>query len=1169
LIGAQFALSMPTRTDSSIHQHESTITVHAHRDVIPCSPYGPPTAIGGSASAKKVAVGGKLGVVQDPFGKRGQPKFLGATLPLDGYGIMNLSLSEPDPKRPNGQVLIGQLYGSWSANIFDNSPRPHQNHVWNVQDLITKALANERPMSKHIRLETNSEQLIPITTNTSGYSYTAAPAGTAFDPDSIALAYTGNLGDIIEVDLRDLAARKLLNIPGKDSLAWKNKTPAQKTADEALIRTKANALQGFTFDLTDWGQYTDPTRIAQTPEGMQLVTQSTNGGKRPDIISRNANGEPTTSPVDFERSPVFYLAPNINDIEVGLLRAGMRLTVDKQAFFSFNYQEKDAQGKLESKKGSILVTAKDYAGSGTEVFFGDRPLDNPGYSTMTLSGAVGVGQANNRLDVFKVEQRLKYLGFPAIQLGTGNTIKDFSVDGKFAAQETAALKLFEKVVRYQNAGGDARFANNNNGADGVLESPSANNAQGLRTLNWLNAYNTPHWMQYFAGTGATGATDPKFQSRNANLPGWQNMQFGTREGNVELFGTSWMRDLMVAKQFAPSQMVKGSSWFNGTTDANHQYTPTGHATHDLGMAMDLGISNYIDATNQLRDGENVPAIVITQPNPTWSEQRAIELAALLNAEPTGPSPTRLRANNQRAATQDFLSLYWATKEDIKRRDAQGAQTQQWVIQNGTTDAEKRHIQNLLFRGTNQAGNADASISSIRGIFIGADQSRLVRGGPLVDANRYQRINEVLVALGIANSNSQDHQNHFHFSLTPPAPEPIAAARNLLADSFDDSPSLWAVVQASSLLYQDLDQDIGADQLLAQAQLPNADRVVKVCRAFEDGARVAPDEDAKRLYVKWNGRSPQDPSWQKEWNALSVLSVSMVEKPTHGTFEMQGNDPAGSNDYTYIPPSPEFNGKDRWSFLVKLSNGKSVLMRYQMEPGIMDRSFYEQKCVFTTRLGQMHLSPTELDAANADYAAWQRASDLSALLANANQSLVGFTDLPSTAIGETAGQGLNASITLDKDAAGHTWYIDPSPLNNADDYLPTSNPNVWQAKADSAAAGKMDMLSVLLHEYGHALGLEHSAHGADFMAASLQPGMRKLPSADELSLMSQLIAQLRQQQEALSPTLSQGEGEPDPFNPFGPGAPLSLLGLLPIGFIRRNAASGTAAAALGTSTATHT
>jgi len=42
-----------------------------------------------------------------------------------------------------------------------------------------------------------------------------------------------------------------------------------------------------------------------------------------------------------------------------------------------------------------------------------------------------------------------------------------------------------------------------------------------------------------------------------------------------------------------------------------------------------------------------------------------------------------------------------------------------------------------------------------------------------------------------------------------------------------------------------------------------------------------------------------------------------------------------------------------------------------------------------------------------------------------------------------------------------------------------------------------MLSVLLHEYGHALGFEHSANTADFMSASLVAGERRLPTAGSI------------------------------------------------------------------------
>ena len=104
-----------------------------------------------------------------------------------------------------------------------------------------------------------------------------------------------------------------------------------------------------------------------------------------------------------------------------------------------------------------------------------------------------------------------------------------------------------------------------------------------------------------------------------------------------------------------------------------------------------------------------------------------------------------------------------------------------------------------------------------------------------------------------------------------------------------------------------------------------------------------------------------------------------------------------------------------------------------------------------------------------------------LIGNATQAFNGFSDLYGTTLGEAIGTGPNAKITLDTDAAGYGWFIDSTPLSN-DEFLPTADANIWKAKAGSAAEGKMDMLSVLLHEYGHSLGLEHSTATSDAMAA---------------------------------------------------------------------------------------
>jgi hypothetical protein len=65
-------------------------------------------------------------------------------------------------------------------------------------------------------------------------------------------------------------------------------------------------------------------------------------------------------------------------------------------------------------------------------------------------------------------------------------------------------------------------------------------------------------------------------------------------------------------------------------------------------------------------------------------------------------------------------------------------------------------------------------------------------------------------------------------------------------------------------------------------------------------------------------------------------------------------------------------------------------------------------------------------------------------------------------GMVLGNALEASntIILDSDAAGYGWFIDPTPADDA------------EFTAGGAAAGDMDLLSVVMHEMGHVLGFEH-------------------------------------------------------------------------------------------------
>jgi hypothetical protein len=155
----------------------------------------------------------------------------------------------------------------------------------------------------------------------------------------------------------------------------------------------------------------------------------------------------------------------------------------------------------------------------------------------------------------------------------------------------------------------------------------------------------------------------------------------------------------------------------------------------------------------------------------------------------------------------------------------------------------------------------------------------------------------------------------------------------------------------------------------------------------------------------------------------------------------------------------------------------------------------------------------------------------------------ITNLPTGQLAEGTitsynpnGTPKTATITIDNDANGVGWFLDTTPQDNSEF---TEVDNYLQATANSAAAGKYDLLTAILHEMGHTLGIINgynefdkyvkngkfittdSPNGAkitltpdgshldstlypyDLMNTSLKPGIRKLPSALDLSLLNTL------------------------------------------------------------------
>ena len=390
-------------------------------------------------------------------------------------------------------------------------------------------------------------------------------------------------------------------------------------------------------------------------------------------------------------------------------------------------------------------------------------------------------------------------------------------------------------------------------------------------------------------------------------------------------------------------------------------------------------------------------------------------------------------------------------------------------------------------------------------------------------------------------------------LTPMFPDPHVSMTPMFPLTFTN------VTEGQSMFMLDMPTSLPEQTVLMAQAAPVSSQQQKMAKITLEQSWIVPSDSQYQYTPGWfvNSLSASACAELLEgakfkslgWKSPTCKVIEILALPRHGVLVNEGNDAYG------LKPTPGYLGRDRIQYIVEGVDGRRVLITMPIDFQTMAKAFSLKNSSGVER--------------NSEIAAWSLQVQLSAILSTASGVTYTFENLPSTAVGETTGQGLSAQITLDTNAAGHGWYIDPTPLDNSDDYLPTSDPMVWQAKAGSAAAGKMDMLSVLLHEYGHALGLEHSANGADFMAASLQPGVRKLPSAAELTLMSQLVAELKNAGgEALTLALSQGErGQDNPSSPLPSPSPLSALGLLPFGLMRRNGGNGSANAGVATGAAT--
>ena len=534
-----------------------------------------------------------------------------------------------------------------------------------------------------------------------------------------------------------------------------------------------------------------------------------------------------------------------------------------------------------------------------------------------------------------------------------------------------------------------------------------------------------------------------------------------------------MRARNFADQRFLSELPSADSWFNGAVDANLGYTVNGHHTHDLGMVMDLGINPYVNmayqnSTSELSISQQIQQVAQLFPI-AWSNDKALALSETLIQLPDGTITGR---DNQRAAIRDFLSLYSVTQKVNGSRD-----NVRNLISNGTTLGRKEDIVNALF------GDGSANNGLISNIHIGQP-----------GFNTYPNMRNILEKLGIKATAVEPHRHHFHIYLRPPTVVNIApAGANLLAEYQDSTSTFNASTESANLI--------------ASAARQKYDLTISTCSILEMDPSVpfpgliVPAAQLANYYAL---RSKQPPM------PMGDAKVNVLQEFRHGTLvQVQSSEVQGPS-FIYKQNDPTYFGKDQAVFEIEYQGKRIRLFQnVRLGAGLGTDTFDESRLSRECNPNKIHRTSDgdnvitrSLDLVgdpSSELVGWLNAGLLNDYLADMSGSIVVIDELPGAIVGQmAASENRNVDIiTLDTNAAGHGWFIDTTPGDN-EEFLPTSNPNEWVARPGSAAEGKMDMRSVLMHEYGHVLGLEHSADGHDVMAAVLRPGVRRIWSAQDMA-----------------------------------------------------------------------
>jgi hypothetical protein len=115
--------------------------------------------------------------------------------------------------------------------------------------------------------------------------------------------------------------------------------------------------------------------------------------------------------------------------------------------------------------------------------------------------------------------------------------------------------------------------------------------------------------------------------------------------------------------------------------------------------------------------------------------------------------------------------------------------------------------------------------------------------------------------------------------------------------------------------------------------------------------------------------------------------------------------------------------------------------------------------------------------------WARAGIEPSTLTTLRDVTFVTADLPGSTLAMVSG----TTVFVDANAAGYGWFVDPTPGSD-------------EEFGGAGIGNRMDLLTAVMHEMGHILGLDdldHDDHDLDLMTDSLAAGRRRTLSHDDI------------------------------------------------------------------------